>query len=93
MLRLIHRDFQLLLLLCCDIVQSRLIFLLVLQMITFLEVTLRLQNAKILLLNSWKAVPAPGSPDAATRVVQKWSFVSNLQHGCTGRVAISVAHF
>ena len=38
-------------------------------MIAFLEVVLRLQNAQILPLDSWKAVPAPGSPGAATRAV------------------------
>ena len=59
-------------------------------MIAFLEVALRLQNAQILPLDSWKAVPAPGSPDAATRAV---IIISNLQHGCTGPVVINVAHF
>ena len=62
-------------------------------MTAFLELVLRLQNAQILPLNSWKAVPVPGSSDAATRAVQRWSFISNLQHGCIGRVAISVAYF
>ena len=61
-------------------------------MIAFLEVVLRLQNAQILPLDSWKAVPVSRSPDAATKAVQRWSFISNLQHGCTGRVAISVAY-
>ncbi|KOX68819.1 hypothetical protein WN51_06987 [Melipona quadrifasciata] len=37
---------------------------------------------------AWEAVFAPRSSDAATRVVQKSSFISNLQHGCTGRVAL-----
>ena len=59
-------------------------------MIAFLEVALRLQNAQILPLNSWKAVLAPGSSDAATRAV---TIISNFQNGCIGRVAISVAHF
>ena len=79
---LFYRDFQL-------------VFFLVLRqrMIAFFEVALRLQNAQTLPLDSWKAVPAPESPDAATRAVQRWSFISNLQHGCTGRVTISVAHF
>ena len=40
-------------------------------MIAFLEVALRLQNAQNSFLNSWKAVPVPGLPDAATRAVQK----------------------
>ena len=50
-------------------------------MIAYLEVALRLRNAQILPLNSWKAVPAPGSPDAATRAVHGGHFISNLQHG------------
>ena len=50
-------------------------------MVAFLEIALRLRNAQILPLDSWKAVPAPGSSDAATRTVQRWSFISNLQHG------------
>ena len=37
-------------------------------MIAFLEVVLRLPNAQILPLNSWKAVP--GSPNAAMRAVE-----------------------
>ncbi|KOX77724.1 hypothetical protein WN51_09389, partial [Melipona quadrifasciata] len=37
--------------------------------VAFLELALRLRNAQILPLNSWKAVPAPGSPDAVTRAV------------------------
>ena len=61
-------------------------------MIAFLEVALRLQSAQILPLNSWKAFPAPGSPDAATRAVQRWSLIGNHQQSCTGRVAISVAY-
>ena len=56
-------------------------------MLAFLEVALRLQNAQILPLDSWKAVPAP---DAAARAV---IIISNHQYGCTGPVAISVAHF
>ena len=62
-------------------------------MIAVLELALRSQNAQILSLNSWKTVPAPGSPNAAVRTVQKRSFMSNLQYGCTGRVAISIAYF
>ena len=62
-------------------------------MIAFLEVALRLQNAQILPLDLWKTVPAAGSPDVAIRAIQKWSFINNLQHGCTGHVAISAAHF
>ena len=64
-------------------------------MIAFFEVALRLQNAQILSLDSWKIIPAPGSLDAATRAVQKWSwsFISNLQHGCTGRVASFLADY
>ena len=50
-------------------------------MIAFLEVALRLQSAQILPLNSWRPFPAPGSPDAATRTVGRWSLISNLQHG------------
>ena len=38
-------------------------------MIAFLEVALRLQNAQILPLDSWKTIRAPGSPGAATRAV------------------------
>ena len=60
-------------------------------MIAFLEVALRLQSAQILPLNSWKPFPAPGSPDAAIRAVQRWSFISNLQQSCTGLVAISIS--
>ena len=61
-------------------------------MIAFLEVALRLQSAQILPLNSWKAFPAPGSLDAATRAVQRWSLISNRQQNCIGRVAINVAY-
>ena len=62
-------------------------------MIAFFEIALRLQNAQILPLNSWKAVPVPGLSNIATRAIQRLSFISSLQHGCTGRIAISVAHF
>ena len=41
-------------------------------MIAFAEVALRLQSAQILPLNLWKAVLVSGSPDAATRIVQKY---------------------
>ena len=61
-------------------------------MTAFLEVALRLQNAQILPLNWWEAVPVLGSPDAAARAVKKW-FISNLQDSCSERVAISVAYF
>ena len=42
-------------------------------MIAFLEVALRLQSAQTLPLDLWRPFPAPGSPDATTRVVQRWS--------------------
>ena len=60
-------------------------------MTAFFDVALRLQNVQVLPLNWWKTVP--GSPDAVARVVKRCTFISNLQGGCSGRVAISVAYF
>ena len=53
-------------------------------MIAFLEVALRLQSAQILPLNSWKAFPAPGSPDAATR--------AGHSSATTSKVAVDASH-
>ena len=47
-------------------------------MIAFLEVALRLQNAQILPLDLWETIPAPGSPDVATRAAQRWLFINNM---------------